>query len=65
MVQGACMDSETLRIEHPEHIFRSIRHNNRLYTVKYTQALEGNDRQLDYRESVPGALEFALIDPSY
>ena len=65
MIQGTCIDTESLRSEHPDHIFRSIRNNNKLYTVKYTQPLEGNDRQLEYKESVLGPLEFALIDPSH
>ena len=56
MVQGTCIDSETLRIEQPEHILRSVRRNNKLYTVRYKQNLEGNDHHLEYYESDPESL---------
>ena len=63
MVQGTCIDIETLKIQGSENIFQNIRPTNRLYTVRYKQSLQEVQRHLQYEESVPGSLQFALVDP--
>ena len=56
MVQGTCVDMETLKIKVPDNLFQNIRPTNRLYTVRYEQSLQDSPRYLQHIESVPGSL---------